>query len=92
VLVVNAQHLKAVPGRKRDVKDAAWIADLLHHGLLRPSFVPPAPQRELRELTRYRTRLVEERCRIINRLQKTLEDANLKLASVASEPLGPVGA
>jgi transposase len=92
VLVVNAQHLKAVPGRKTDVKDAEWIADLLQHGLLRPSFVPPAPQRELRELTRYRTRLVEERCRIINRLQKTLEDANLKLASVASEPLGPVGA
>jgi transposase len=92
VLVVNAQHLKAVPGRKTDVKDAAWIADLLQHGLLRPSFVPPAPQRELRELTRYRTRLVEERCRIINRLQKTLEDANLQLASVASEPLGPVGA
>jgi transposase len=88
VLVVNAQHLKAVPGRKTDVKDAEWIADLLQHGLLRPSFVPPAPQRELRELTRYRTRLVEERCRIINRLQKTLEDANLKLASVASDLMG----
>src|SRR3989440_2357920 len=88
VLVVNAQHLKAVPGRKTDVKDAEWIADLLQHGLLRPSFVPPAPQRELRELTRYRTSLVEERSRIINRLQKTLEDANLKLASVASDLMG----
>src|SRR2546423_2532363 len=88
VLVVNAQHLKAVPGRKTDLKDAEWIADLLQHGLLRPSFVPPAPQRELRELTRYRTSLVEERSRIINRLQKTLEDANLKLASVASDLMG----
>src|SRR6266699_1832438 len=88
VLVVNAQHLKAVPGRKTDVKDAEWIADLLQHGLLRPSFVPPAPQRELRELTRYRTSLIEERSRIINRLQKTLEDANLKLASVASDLMG----
>jgi transposase len=88
VLVVNAQHLKAVPGRKTDVKDAEWIADLLQHGLLRPSFVPPAPQRDLRELTRYRTSLVEERSRIINRLQKTLEDANLKLASVASDLMG----
>ena len=82
VLVVNAQHLKAVPGRKTDTKDAEWIADLLQHGLLRPSFVPPAAQRELRELTRYRMSLVEERSRIINRLQKTLEDTNSKLASV----------
>ena len=72
LLVVNAQHLKAVPGRKTDVKDAEGIADLLQHGLLRPSFVPPAPQRELRELTRYRTSLLEERSRIINRLQKRL--------------------
>src|SRR5947209_11186419 len=88
VLVVNVQHLKAVPGRKTDVKDAEWIADLLQHGLLRASFVPPAPQRELRELIRYRTSLVEERSRIINRLQKTLEDANLKLASVASDLMG----
>ncbi len=88
VLVVNAQHLKAVPGRKTDVKDAQWIADLLQHGLLRPSFVPPASQRDLRELTRYRSSLVEERSRIINRLQKTLEDANLKLASVASDLMG----
>src|SRR5215472_15590164 len=88
VLVVNAQHLKAVPGRKTDVHDAEWIADLLQHGLLRPSFVPPAPQREVRELTRYRTSLSEERSRLINRLQKTLEDMNIKLASVASDVMG----
>jgi transposase len=88
VLIVNAQHLKAVPGRKTDIKDAEWIADLLQHGLLRPSFVPPAPQREVRELTRYRISLSEERSRLINRLQKTLEDANLKLASVASDVMG----
>ena len=75
ILVVNAHHLKAVPGRKTDVKDAEWIADLLQHGLLRASFIPSVPQRELRELTRYRTRLVEERAREINRLQKTLEDS-----------------
>jgi transposase len=92
VLVVNAQHLKAVPGRKTDSKDAEWIADLLQHGLLRPSFVPPAPQREVRELTRYRISLSEERTRLINRLQKTLEDANIKLASVASDVMGKVGA
>jgi len=88
VFVVNAQHLKAVPGRKTDLKDAEWIADLLQHGLLRPSFVPPAPQREVRELTRYRMSLSEERSRLINRLQKTLEDANIKLASVASDVMG----
>jgi transposase len=88
VMVVNAQHLKAVPGRKTDLKDAEWIADLLQHGLLRPSFVPPAWQREVRELTRYRASLVEERSRIINRLQKVLEDTNIKLASVASDLMG----
>ena len=88
VLVVNAQHLKAVPGRKTDLKDAEWIADLLQHGLLRPSFVPPAFQRELRELTRYRTSVIEERSRTINRLQKILEDTNLKLAAVASDVMG----
>ncbi|MBO0792324.1 MAG: IS110 family transposase [Ktedonobacteraceae bacterium] len=88
VLVVNAQHLKAVPGRKTDIKDAEWIADLLQHGLLRPSFVPPAWQREVRELTRYRISLSEERSRLINRLQKTLEDANIKLASVVSDVMG----
>ena len=84
VFVVNAQHLKAVPGRKTDLKDAEWIADLLQHGLLRPSFVPPAPQREVRELARYRISLSEEHSRLINRLQKTLEDAKIKLASVAA--------
>jgi len=88
VLVVNAQHLKTVPGRKTDLKDAEWIADLLQHGLVRPSFVPPAWQREVRELTRYRTSLVQERSRIVNRLQKTLEDTNIKLASVASDLMG----
>ena len=90
LLLVNAQHIKAVPGRKSDVKDAEWLADLLQHGLLRPSFVPPASQRQLRELTRYRTSLIEERSRAINRLQKILEGANIKLASVASESLGSV--
>lgn len=88
VLVVNAQHLKAVPGRKTDLKDAEWIADLLQHGLLRPSFVPPAWQRELRELTRYRSSVVNERSRTINRLQKILEDTNLKLSAVASDLMG----
>src|SRR5438105_11142691 len=88
LLLVNAQHIKAVPGRKTDVKDAEWIADLLQHGLLRPSFIPPAPQREVRELTRYRTSLIEERSRTINRLQKMLEDTNIKLASVASDLMG----
>lgn len=88
VLLVNAQHLKAVPGRKTDVKDAEWIADLLQHGLLRPSFVPPGWQREVRDLTRYRTSLIEERSRAINRLQKVLEDANIKLASVATDLMG----
>jgi transposase len=88
VLLVNAQHIKAVPGRKTDVRDAEWIADLLQHGLLRPSFVPPRPQRELRELTRYRTTLLAERARVINRLQKVLEDTNLKLSSVATNIVG----
>jgi transposase len=88
VLLVNAQHIKAVPGRKTDVKDAEWIADLLQHGLLHPSFIPPAPQRELRELTRYRSSLVADRARVINRLQKTLEDTNLKLASVVTDVTG----
>jgi transposase len=88
LLLVNAQHIKAVPGRKTDVKDCEWIADLLRHGLLRPSFVPPRPQREFRELTRYRTTLVRERSAEVNRLQKTLEGANIKLAAVASNILG----
>jgi transposase len=88
LLVVNAQHIKAVPGRKTDVRDAEWIADLLQHGLLKGSFIPPAPQRELRELTRYRVSLVEERARTVNRLQKTLEDTNLKLGDVVTAIMG----
>ncbi len=88
VLLINAQHIKAVPGRKTDLKDAAWIADLLQHGLLRASFIPPQPQRELRELTRYRTSLVGERARLVNRIQKVLEDTNIKLASVVTDITG----
>lgn len=88
VMVVNAQHIKAVPGRKTDLKDAEWIADLLQHGLLRPSFIPPAWQRIVRELTRSRTSLSQERSRVIARLQKGLEDANIKLAAVASDLMG----
>jgi transposase len=88
LLVVNAQHIKAVPGRKTDVKDAAWIAELLRHGLLRGSFIPSKPQRQLRELTRYRSTLVQERARTLNRLQAVLEDANLKLASVVTDIYG----
>lgn len=85
LLVVNAQHLKAVPGRKTDVRDAEWIAELLAHGLLRGSFVPPADVRELRDLTRYRTSLVRDRARTLNRLQKVLEDGNIKLANVVTD-------
>ena len=88
VLVVNAQHIKAVPGRKTDVKDAEWIADLLQHGLLKASFIPSGPQRELRDLTRYRVRLTEEKAREVNRVQKTLEDTNLKLGDVVSDIMG----
>src|SRR5260370_26222237 len=90
-LLVNAQHIKAVPGRKTDQKDSEWIADLLQHGLLRGSFVPPQPIRELRDLTRYRVSLVQEINRIANRIQKVLEDANIKLASVATDTLGASG-
>jgi transposase len=86
--LVNAQHIKQVPGRKTDVRDAEWIATLLRHGLLRASFVPERPQRELRELVRYRTSLVREQSAEINRLQKTLEGANIKLAAVAADILG----
>jgi transposase len=91
LLLVNAQHIKAVPGRKTDIKDAEWIADLLQHGLLRPSFVPERPQRELRDLTRYRSSLVAERSRLVNRVHKVLEDANIKLASVAKDIMGKSG-
>src|SRR5436309_3530772 len=91
LLLVNAQHIKQVPGRKTDVRDCEWIADLLRHGLLRASFVPDLPQRELRELTRYRTTLIRERAAERNRLQKTLEGAGIKLGSVASDVLGASG-
>ena len=91
LLVVNARHMKAVPGRKTDVKDCEWIAELLRHGLLAPSFVPDRPQRELRELTRYRSALIAERSAEVNRLQKTLEGANIKLASVATDGMGVSG-
>jgi transposase len=91
VLLVNAQHIKAVPGRKTDVKDAEWIADLLQHGLLRGSFIPPVAQRDLRDLTRTRSSFVRERVNLVNRVQKTLEGANIKLASVASDVMGVSG-
>jgi transposase len=91
VLLVNAQHVKAVPGRKTDVKDSEWLADLLRHGLLQPSFIPPAPVRALRDLTRYRKTLIQERAQEVNRLHKVLETANLKLASVATDILGASG-
>ena len=87
-MIVNAAHMKAVPGRKTDVKDAEWIADLLQHGLLRASFVPSREQRELRELTRYRKSIIEERSRELNRLQKVLEGANVKLGSVVKDIQG----
>ncbi|MFA1822999.1 IS110 family transposase [Virgibacillus oceani] len=87
-LVVNAQHTKAVPGRKTDVKDAEWIAKLLRHGLLRASYIPDRNQRELRELVRYRRSIIEERARQLNRIQKVLEGANIKLSSVVSEITG----
>ena len=91
IVLVNPQHMRAVPGHKTDVKDSEWLADLLRHGLVRPSFIPPAPIREIRELTRYRKSLVEERAREISRVQKVLENANLKLASVATDVLGKSG-
>jgi transposase len=88
LLVVNARHIKNVPGRKTDVKDAEWIAELLRHGLLRASFIPPLPQRDLRDLTRQRTNLVQDRATVVLRLQKVLEWANLKLTSVATDITG----
>jgi len=91
LLLVNAQHIKNVPGRKTDIKDCEWIAQLLQHGLLRGSFVPPRPIRELRDLNRYRASLEGEHTRVANRIQKVLEDANIKLASVASDVLGQSG-
>jgi transposase len=91
VLVANARHVKAVPGRKTDVADSEWLADLLQHGLLRPSFIPDRAQRELRDLTRTRTSLIDERSRTVRRLQKVLEDANVKLTSVATDIMGASG-
>ena len=91
ILVVNAQHIKQVPGRKTDVKDAEWIAQLLQHGLLKGSYIPSREQRELRELIRYRKSRIRERASEVNRLQKVLEGANIKLASVASDVLGASG-
>jgi len=87
-MVVNAAHMKTIPGRKTDIKDAEWIADLLRHGLLKASFVPNKDQREYRELTRYRASRVEERAREVNRLQKMLEGANIKLSSHVSDIMG----
>ena len=91
VLLVNAAHVKHVPGRKTDTIDAAWLALLLSRGLLRPSFVPPPPIRELRDLTRYRKALINEKSREVNRVHKTLEDAGVKLSSVATDVMGASG-
>lgn len=91
LLLANALQLKRVPGRKTDVQDCAWIAKLLQHGLIAPSFVPPEPQRDLRELTRQRVKLVGQKASVANRIQKVLEDANLKLGSVVADVLGKSG-
>src|SRR3954465_10040347 len=91
VMLVNAQHIKKVPGRKTDVSDSQWIAELLQHGLLKASFVPERTMRDLRDLTRQRVQLVRQKVQVSNRIQKTLEDANSKLASVASDVLGKSG-
>ncbi len=91
IVLVNAQHMKAVPGRKTDVKDAEWIADLLQHGLLKASFIPSSEQQAVRDLTRSRVTLLQERSRLVNRIQKVLEDANIKLASVVTDIMGTTG-
>jgi transposase len=91
LILVNARHIKNVPGRKTDVKDSEWIAQLLQHGLLKASFVPDRPQREMRDLTRQRSQLTAEQSRVANRIHKTLEDANIKLGSVATDILGVSG-
>ncbi len=88
VMLVNARHIKAVPGRKTDIKDAQWLAELLQHGLLKASFIPPAPQRALRDLTRHRLNFIRERVNLVNRVQKVLESANIKLAAVATDVMG----
>ena len=90
-MLVNARHVKAVPGRKTDVKDCEWLADLLRHGLLKPSFIPPIEIRELRELTRYRQSLIREQATVANRVQKIAESGNIKLSQVASDALGASG-
>ena len=91
VILVNAQHMKAVPGHKTDVKDSEWIADLLRHGLLTASFIPPKPIRDLRDLVRSRKTVVQQRAQAITRVQKVLETANIKLSSVATDVLGKSG-
>jgi transposase len=91
ILLVNARHVKQVPGRKRDVSDAEWLAQLLQHGLLRASFIPPEPLRELRDLTRHRATLLQDRTRVVNRIHKVLEDANIKLSAVVSDLMGVSG-
>jgi transposase len=90
-LLVNARHVKQVPGRKTDVSDAAWLCQLAEAGLLRASFVPPKPVRQLRNLTRYRKTQIQERQREVNRLHKALEDAGIKLGCVATDILGKSG-
>jgi transposase len=91
IILVNANHIKQVPGRKTDIKDSEWIAELLQHGLLSRSFVPPREIRELRDLTRHRMKLIQQKASIANRIQKTLEDCNIKLSSVATDILGVSG-
>ena len=91
VILINPEHAHALRGRKTDVKDAEWLADLLRHGLLKPSFIPPPLIRELRELTRYRESVVREQASVANRIQKLLESGNIKLGQVASDALGASG-
>lgn len=91
IMVVNAQHIKVVPGRKTDVKDAEWIADLVRHGLVKASYIPNREQRELREITRYRQEIIEERARESNRIQAVLEGCNVKLSSVITDISGKNG-
>ena len=88
MVLVNAQHIKKVPGRKTDAKDAEWLAELMLPGLLRASFIPAKPQRVLRELPRYRSTLVRERARMVNRVEKLLESSNIKLSSVVTDIMG----
>src|SRR4051812_22261017 len=90
-MLINAQHIKQVPGRKTDVKDCQWIAQLLQHGLLRPSFVLPEPIRPRRDLTRQRAQMIADRSSVANRIQGAMEDANIKLGSVATDVLGESG-